>query len=243
MTEENKSKGSLKLGVKRSIHFVLPSDFASTINKVTTNLSREFWQPIDKLGSSLRKKLRDVAWTVWLSGGPNTFSMNYVHHTQLVINKTKSGFAFQLKEVGGKLTDLNVLPFYEKSTDDPDDPINITKFDLVWKELMKRDQRYPNQSRPVTSAVAQVISSNYEAPIPVVLTGIVTNFLPTELSNGLLELYKKSMPNEVFPEEMVVSGAKNGETERVDYWTFKVVKRKYSEWQMRRSTSGWRTIQ
>jgi hypothetical protein len=218
--------------VKRSVHFVLPNDFAKALEKAVPGLCREFWAYLDTR-SAARAKLRNLAWNVWNVVGADTLSVAFTHNTKIVVNKeNKTTMMLQLKETGGKLTDLMKV-LSPSPVGNPHDPVNVTQFEKIWRLLVSRGEGYPSLERPVTAAVANVVAGRYKAPLAVVLFCFNTRFQPSLLSNGLIELARQTMPGEVFTEDVVQAAQDAGETERVDHWTFKVKKAAYQRWRMR----------
>jgi hypothetical protein len=233
MTDESESTDERKReAVKRSVHFVMSDEFVRSLDGVTKNMTRDFWSYLDDRKSGVRKKLRDAAWTVW-GGGAATHSVPFTHNTKLVVDRASGNLFVRLKETSGKLTELSRVLVTKPVGDDLESLTNHQVFEALWSALITHDAAYPSKERPVTSAVAQVVSERYKAPLPVVLNGIVTCFVPSLLSNGLFEMYRKTMPSEVFSESIVNEALRNGEVERLDFWRFRVVKKKYREWRMR----------
>ena len=217
--------------VKRSVHFVLPNDFGKALQKAMPGLCREFWLYIDSK-SALKTKLRNIAWNVWTPSGADTLAVSFTHQTKLVVNKESQTMMLQLKESAGKLTDLMKV-LAPKPQGDMHNPENVQLFQKIWNLLIARGEAFPSPERPVTAAIASVVSGRYRAPLPVVLFGINTRFQPSVLSNGLIELARQTMPGEVFAEDIVKAAQDAGETERIDHWTFKVKKAAYQRWRMR----------
>jgi len=217
--------------VKRSVHFVLPNDFAKSLEKAVPGLCREFWAPLSNK-STVRKNMRNAAWNVWGVSGADTLSVAFTHKTKLVINKESQVLLLQFKETGGKLTDLMKV-LVQPPVGDQHDPLNVQQFEKIWRLLVAAGEGHPTPERPVTAAIAEVIAGRYRAPLPVVLFCLNTRFQPSVLSNGLIELARQTMPGEVFTEDLVKAAQDAGETERIDHWTFKVKKAAYQRWRMR----------
>lgn len=221
--------------VKRSVHFILPNDFVRSLKGLVRNYTRSFWEYLDNEQSAVQKRLRDAFWTVWVDDGVDVLSVNFTHGTSLVLDRGPNNVLLSLKETGGKLTKLKHVQLSEPVSDEVKQDADRTAFEQGWRSLLEHERTYPNYERPVTSCVAQVIAEKYDAPLPVVLKGIVVQTLPSLTSNGLLELHRKNMPNEVFPQDAFNAALNENEVERLDYWRFKVKKDKYQDWRMRTS--------
>jgi len=242
----------MRFSVKRSIHFVLTNEFANSLKNnsgggVVSTFTREFWRFLDdsSKNNEVRKNLRQQLWIVWGDAGEDTLSVPFTEGTSLIITKRGPEFSLSLKEVSGELTEINDTRSEGPINEDPSTPESKKIFEELWTKITKYNGNYPSNYRPVTSPVAQMIAARTQAPLPVVCTGIQKKFMPSELSNGFIELAKHSMPDEVFDQSLVDRAIQNKVAERVgpaNAFTFQVKKGKYQEWMSMVSASRWNAI-
>jgi hypothetical protein len=233
---QEKQQPRVREAVKRSVHFVLPNDFAKALEKAVVKMTQEFWSFFDNK-TDVRKRVRNALWNVWGKAGADTLSVSFTHKTLLVVTKEAGNVLLELKESAGKLTELKRVMASPPVGDEQDDPINIQMFEQVWALFNQQAGTYPSSERPITGPVSQVVSGRYKAPLPVVLFGLTTRFPPSVLSNGLIEMARNTMAGETFPEDLVNSARDAGEVERIDHWSFKVKKTHYQNWRLRVTSS------
>jgi hypothetical protein len=233
-----------RYAIKRSVHFVLTNAFADSLKGVSQTFTKEFWSYLDNQNSDTRKALRNKAWKVWSDSGVDILSTNFTQGTLLVVSRRSEEFVLSLKEVAGELTDIRKIRAKNPIGDDPRTPENDDIFEKLWSDLIYHNGSYPSNFRPVTASVAQMIAARTGAPLPVVCAGINKKFSPSEISNGLVEMTKKSMPDEVFEESLVNAAINDGIAERVgeaQNFTFKVKRNQYREWIARVEARKWQT--
>lgn len=231
-----------RLAIKRSVHFVLTDAFANSLEGVAKTFTKEFWRYLDNKSSVTRKNLRSKAWGVWSNIGVDILSVNFTQNSLLVVSKRSEYMSLNLKETSGPLTELRGIQAQSPIGEDPKTPDNDEIFENVWNDLIYQNGSYPSNFRPVTSAVAQMISARTQSPLPVVCAGIKEKFMPSELSEGFLVMAENSMPDEVFEESVVNSAIADGIAERVgeaNDFTFKVKRNHYREWIARVEARNW----
>jgi len=231
-----------RYAIKRSVHFVLTDAFANSLEGVSKTFSKEFWLYLDKKDSVTRKSLRNKAWSVWIDNGSDILSTNFTQGTLLVITKRGQALSLGLKETAGDLTEVRKIEAQVPVGEDPKTLENDQMFDKIWQKLIYQNGSYPSNFRPITSAVAQMIAARTKAPLPVVCAGILKKFMPSNLSNGFIEMADKSMPDEVFSESLVNSAITDGIAERVgeaNNFTFKIKRNHYREWMARVEARNW----
>jgi len=239
-----KRHSRLRTAIKRSVHFVLTDAFADSLTGVSKNFTREFWQYLDDPNSTTRKVIRKKAFNVWSNAGEDVLSANFTEGSLIVITKRGSEIELALKETVGTITVLNKINVEEAQEGDINSLENDRKFEEIWNKLIYTNGEYPSDYRPLTSSVAQMISARTGAPLPVICFGLNKKIMPSNLSNGFVELSKKSMPKEVFEENLVNSAIQDGVAERVgqeNNFTFKVKRDKYREWIARVEASRWKS--
>jgi hypothetical protein len=233
-----------RIAVKRSVHFVLTDAFANSMEGVSKTFTKQFWHYLDNKSSVTRKNLRSKAWTVWSDIGSEILSVNFTQNTLLIVSQRQDVLTLSLKETSGEATDLRRVQVPEPVGDDPRSSENDEMFNNIWEDLVYHNGSYPSNFRPVTAPVAQIIAARTETPIPVVCAGIKKKFMPSELSNGFIEMAERSMPDEVFDEDLVNSAIADGIAERVgepNDFTFKVKRNHYREWRARVESRSWST--
>lgn len=242
----------LRTAVKRSVHFVLTDDFSDSLKNsegggVVSTFTREFWRFLDDSAKNqtVRKNLREKLWNVWRNVGEDTLSVPFTQGTYLIVDKRGPEFSLSLKETSGELTEINDVRSEGPIGEDETSPESKKVFEDLWKKIIFYNGTYPSHFRPVVAAVAQMVAARTNAPLPVVCAGITDKFMPSELSNGYLELAKHSMPDEVFDQTLVDRAIANNVAERVgpaNAFTFKVKKGKYQEWKSMVSASRWKNV-
>jgi len=230
----------MKYAVKRSVHFVLTDEFTDSIRNssghgVGSTFTREFWKYLDdkSKNQNVRKNLRQKVWTVWVDAGEDTLSTPFTEGSELIVTKRGPEFTLSLKETAGPLTDLNKVRSEGPVGEDPDTPESRKVFENLWSKLTAYNGNYPSNFRPLTASVAQVISARTSAPMPIVSAAVMKQYMPSEISNGMIELANHSMADEVYDETLVERAIANGVAERVgpaQNFTFKVKRGKYQEW-------------
>jgi len=238
-----KKHSRLRTAIKRSVHFVLTDAFADSLVGVSKNFSREFWKYLDDPNSTTRRVVRKKAFNVWNNIGEDVLSANFTEGSLIVVTKRGSEMEIALKETAGSITVLNKINVQESLEGDSNSSENHRKFEEIWNKLIDTNGEYPSDYRPLTSSVAQMISARTGTSLPVVCFGLNKKIMPSDLSNGFVELSKKSMPKEVFEEGLVNSAIQDGVAERVgqeNNFTFKVKRDKYQEWIARTEASKWR---
>jgi len=239
----NKNHSRLRTAIKRSVHFVLTDAFADSLEGVGKNFTREFWRYLDDPNSTTRRVVYKKAYNVWVNAGEDVLSANFTEGSLIVVTKRGSEMELALKETAGAMTVLNKINVEDAIEGDENSPENDRRFEEIWNTLISFNGEYPGDYRPLTASVAQMISARTGAPLPVVCAGINKKFMPSDISNGFVELSKKSMPKEVFEESLVNAAIRDGVAERVgqeNNFTFKVKRDKYREWIARIEASRWR---
>jgi len=99
-------------------------------------------------------------------------SSNFTQGTLLVVSRRDEEFFLSLKEVAGELTHLRTVNSSLPLGEDARTPENDDIFEKLWSSLIYQNGSYPSNYRPVTSAVAQMVSARTGAPLPVVCAGI-----------------------------------------------------------------------
>jgi len=238
----HKKHSRLRTAIKRSVHFVLTDAFADSLEGVGKNFTREFWRYLDDSNSTTRKVIYKKAYNVWNNSGEDVLSANFTEGSLIVTTKRGSEIELSLKETAGAMTVLNKINVQNAIEGGENNPENDRIFEEIWNKLIAINGEYPSNYRPLSSSVAQMIAARTGAPLPVVCFGINKKFMPSDLSNGFIELFKKSMPKEVFEESLVNSAIQDGVAERVgqeNNFTFKVKRDKYREWMARIEASRW----